>query len=204
MTGLEIRDFAEEDVAPLRTILEDEWQFTYYSKQNGLDMAGYYLLSCVDGSNVSKVVLKDGTVQGILVIRDADGTTIDVSKQKAELLRKIEGDIGYGEFDTDMDALYGVYETLASEYKKDDWAELRLLIVSKSARGSGSGLAMIREAAKESMARGKKGLFFFTDTDCNVGFYDHLGAVRVGERTVTCMGVPLRVFGYYLTFERLV
>ena len=56
----------------------------------------------------------------------------------------------------------------------------------------------MEEASRLAVEHGCNGLFFYTDTDCNVGFYDHLGAECVGYKDTVCNGMPLRVFGYAL------
>jgi hypothetical protein len=62
----------------------------------------------------------------------------------------------------------------------------------------GLGRKLIEEAARSASSYGCTGLFFYTDTDCNFGFYDHMGALRVGSTDTICNRMPLTVFGYYL------
>lgn len=96
----------------------------------------------------------------------------------------------------DLDNLYDVYNRSASVYKSPDLAELSLIIVGKGCRGSGLGKELLLEAMRITESNGKKGLFFYTDTDCNYGIYDYLGADRVSEEKIMCAGEELTVYCY--------
>ncbi len=48
---------------------------------------------------------------------------------------------------------------------------------------------------------GKKGIFFYSDTDCNYGFYDHMGAERIGSGSMSYAGEPLTMYVYRLMFS---
>ena len=197
-----IRDLDRTDYEILSKIIDDEWRFNLYSKKCGLEMATYYLLHCANGANVAKTVLVDGEPCGIMVIREMPGDTIDLSEdlqRSKDSLMHLKGD--FERMEEDIDELHRIYDAFASKFKKPEWAELRLLILSDKHKGMGLGRRLMEEATKCASNRGMTGLFFYTDTDCNVGFYDHIGAVRIGQEDTICTGEPLTVFGYYLEFR---
>lgn len=201
MADVCFRPIEETDYAPLSEIIDEEWKFGIYSKRNDRVMAECFLSMCVDGANVAETMLVNGKPSGVLVMADMPGGRIDISAHLESLLEQLWDDPGYGHFLEDMDELHRFYGDFAALYKKPDWAELRLLIVTKSCKGMGLGRMMVDEARRVAEHRGIQGVFFYTDTDCNFAFYDHLGAVRVGERTVMCLGEPMRAFCYYLQFR---
>ena len=108
----------------------------------------------------------------------------------------MSGEPGYHGFEEDLANLYGVYNRSASLHKSSDLAELSLIIVGKDCRGSGLGKELLLEAKRIAESNGKKGLFFYTDTDCNYGIYDYLGAERVSDDTIMCAGEELTVYCY--------
>ena len=181
-------------------MLEDEWKFHLYSATRWKDYVRHFLLSVINGSDRASVLSADGEPKGIVVLRDMDGPKLDFSKSLDRIDSEVRTDQSFGQYAKDIAALHGVYEMFSSRYKSPEWAELALLIVSGDCKGMGLGRRMIGEAERIVTANGMKGLFFYTDTDCNFGFYDHIGAKRIAYSDIECMGEPLRVFVYALTF----
>lgn len=196
-----IRNLERSDYGALSKIIDDEWRFNLYSKEYGQEMATYYLLHCAHGANVAETILVDGEPCGILVLRAMPGDRVDLSED----LQHYEGSLKqlngvFERMEEDIAELHRIYNDFASKYKKPEWAELRLLILSDEYKGMGLGRRLMEEGTRCASNSGMTGLFFYTDTDCNVGFYDHLGAVRIGQEDTICTGEPLTVFGYYLEF----
>lgn len=74
--------------------------------------------------------------------------------------------------------------------------ELVLLILSEKARGHGLGKRLFSGACDYLRSKGAKSMFFYTDTDCNFGFYDAMGAVRLGHVDTLCLGQRIGMFIY--------
>ncbi len=201
MSEIVFRDTVESDYRDLAAILDKQWRFGIYSKEHALDLAELFLVDILDGSNRAVTVEVDGRPQGILVLSDMGGDTMDKS---AEIEPRVEAVRNLPNFErcmVEMEGFHRIYNDFAKLYKHEDWAELALIIVSDSCKGIGLGRKVIEEARRITSEYGKTGLFFYTDTECNYGFYDHIGAVRVGEDKTPCMGVDLDVFVYYLEFR---
>ncbi len=198
MSGIELRPICRSDYRPLAEILDDEWEFHLYSKTKGLDMAEYYLMHCLHGCNVAEVITVDSRVEGVIVIREAGDDRMDFSDDLQRCLESIRDDPGFDQCMRDLDVICEQYEAFSRDHKRPEWAELGLLILSDRNKGKGLGRRLIDEALRTAADRGRTGLFFFTDTDCNFGFYDHMGAVRMDEGCVMCMGQPLWMFAYHL------
>ncbi|MBE6528076.1 MAG: GNAT family N-acetyltransferase [Thermoplasmata archaeon] len=195
------RDTVPEDFGDLSRIIDDEWEFGLYSEENGRRMAEFYLLSCIDGSDRAVTLLADGKAKGVLILKEMGGPAIDMSEELSLLQGELSSDPGFRQLLEDMDSLYGCYTGFANDAKRDEWAELRLLIVADECKGHGFGRMMMDEAERIAESSRKTGFFFYTDTDCNFGFYDHIGSSRVAEREIMCMGTPLTVYGYSLVFR---
>ena len=195
-----VRRTESSDYGPLSEILDDEWLFRLYSKEYALKLAEYYLVESINSSNVAMTLLVDGVPKGLFVIRDMPGETIDLSKDLAKLEDAVRDGPRCKECLHDIENLHEVYLRSAARYKSPDWAELRLLIISKDCKGLGFGLKLINEARRIAESYGMRGFFFYTDTDCNYGFYDHVGAERVSTEVTVCTGMDLTVYGYRWLF----
>ena len=195
---IEVRRTVPEDWDPLTRMIMVEWKFDLYSKGNGLNMSRHYLLHILNGSTHALTVLVDGVPSGAVVLYVRSGERTDLSAEEDAARRAYADDPNIGLYDRDFGNITGAYAELCKDLIRPEWAELRLLIVSEDCKGMGLGKMLLRKAAEILREYKLDGLFFYTDTDCNFGFYDHLGAKRAGYKDVPCMDETLRVFGYSL------
>jgi GNAT superfamily N-acetyltransferase len=201
MAEITIRDLREEDYGPLSQIIDDEWRFHEYSERYGLEISEAYLLYCANGAHMAKTILVDGEPCGVVAIGDMPGDRIDLSEELGEITRALEHKDRFDRYMEDNEELHRIYLDFASTFKRPEWAELKLLILSDRHKGLGLGRKLIDEACRCASEAGMEGLFFYTDTECNVGFYDHIGAVCIGYKDTLCAGEPIREYGYYLDFK---
>ncbi|NMM99993.1 acetyl transferase [Bifidobacterium sp. DSM 109958] len=64
-------------------------------------------------------------------------------------------------------------------------AEIVLFLVDERQRGRGVGRALFDHVMRRFRAGGVRRYFLFTDTTCDVGFYDHRGLTRVREEATS-------------------
>ena len=64
-------------------------------------------------------------------------------------------------------------------------AEVILLILDRMMQGSGVGARLFDGMEQAFRQAGAQRYFLYTNTGCNVGFYDHRGLTRRIERTVS-------------------
>ncbi|MBT1161637.1 GNAT family N-acetyltransferase [Bifidobacterium sp. SO1] len=76
-------------------------------------------------------------------------------------------------------------------------AEVTLLLVDDAARGHGVGRALFDHAMSRFREAGVDRYFLFTDTSCNVGFYEHRGLARLRERQTALRGGIMETFYLY-------
>ena len=74
------------------------------------------------------------------------------------------------------------------------------MMLSPEAKGTGIGRRMFAEASDHLCGKGCRGMYWVTDTDCNFGFYDHIGAERVAERELKLTEGTLTRYVYRLRF----
>ena len=200
---IEVRETIPEDWGPLTKMIMDEWKFDAYSKKNGLNMSRHYLLHILNGSTHALTILVDGVTSGVIVLDVRSGERTDLSAEEERARIAYADDPNIELYNRDFRNIIGAYAEFCKDLIRPEWAELRLLIVDKGCKGLGLGRLLLRRAGEILRDKDLKGLFFYTDTDCNFGFYDHLGAKRVGYKDVLCMDETLRVFGYSLDTDNI-
>ena len=195
---VEFRDTVPEDYAEIARILDDQWLFSLYSKTNGPVASEYYLLQCMNDANVAETIFVDGKQVGAVAVGRMGGKSLDVHEDLERLEAQLKRSDGYDAMMRDMKLFDDVFEGFVSKYMDDGLAELTLLIIDKGCRGMGIGRKAIEEALRIVSDHGKKGLFFYTDTDCNFGFYDRMGAKRLDHVKTECLSGPIDIFAYRL------
>jgi len=199
--AVELRNTIPQDYKVLSEAIDLEWKFSTYTKESGLLIAEYYLVQCLNGANHAITATVDGEPKGILVLKGMGPSSIDVSVRRKELEEVLSDNPSFKIFlkaDHELEEMYGRF---VKEYKSSDLAELSLLILCKDAKGYGLGRTLIEEAKRLVTEAGKKGIFFYSDTDCNYGFYDHMGAERIGSGSMSYAGEPLTMYVYRLMFS---
>ena len=79
-------------------------------------------------------------------------------------------------------AILQVDEALKHDTGKNYGAEVVLFIVSPVARGMGIGRTLFEHMLGVFHDAGLREYFLFTDSTCDVGYYDHRGLIRKAER----------------------
>lgn len=76
-------------------------------------------------------------------------------------------------------------------------AEVVLFLVDESLRGCGIGRVLFDRAMEEFRKAGVRRYFLFTDTRCDIGFYDHCGLSRLRGRRAALYGDAPETFYLY-------
>jgi len=78
------------------------------------------------------------------------------------------------------------------------YGELNLLIVDSNYKNHGIGKKLIDVLNKNMVSFNCPGMLFYTDSECNYGFYDHIGCTLLGTRHVIIHGYDDEARGYLL------
>ena len=192
-----IRETGIDDLDRLSAIVDEEWKFSTFSESNGMGLSKLYLLHCMKDMRCLTLTV-DGIPEGVVMFEDGRGH--DALEDCDELSSLLEETKGYDAFMDDLNTFRGTYKEFESSFKEEDLAELRLIIISKNHRNRGLGIRLLDMVREELSGTDKEGLFFYSDTDCNTGFYDRIGAERLDSKDVTSMGRMVRMFAYRLLF----
>lgn len=147
---------------------------------------------CLSCSTIATVAEHDGKVVGLILARvDATAprwrsTPLNphvrrVIRESLPLPFSAEGRRGL----RDALDLIAVDARLMRGLKSRYDAEIVLFLVDERMRGRGVGRALFDYVLKAFRTAGVRRYFLYTDTTCDVGFYDHRGLTRFRERRMT-------------------
>lgn len=94
-------------------------------------------------------------------------------------------------------------ERLKLQTKRRWPAEVTLFLIAPQARGHGLGKRMFDTMMNAFQAEGISEYFLFTDSTCDVGFYDHRGLSRVAEQAPSTRAGASEGTRFYLYAGRL-
>lgn len=187
----EIRDFRESDISSLVPFINDEWHFDLYGPE-WERLVAEYVAEYVSRSDFSKVAVYDGIPVGIVT------ASVEVDPGASARMEMMMARYPGNGYITDQKLLDSTDEFLRSQNDMSGSGELVLLIVSSDMKGKGIGRMLLGEAASFLKNQGCRGMQISTDTDCNYGFYEHLGAELLGSREIVIQGKPIIRFLYSL------
>ena len=185
-TRIQFRDIQKSDYPVLEKMIAKTWEYEKYcSPTIANQMATYYLASCLANQTYTCVAENDGVAVGIIlgkIEKNFQPTEHDAKQERLALF-----DLKKTEEGRKMASLYEGFDQLNqrllanSGYKFD--GELALFIVSSDQRGNGIGGRLYNHFIRYTQAAQIEDFYLFTDSGCNVGFYEHQGLQRLGEET---------------------
>ena len=191
MKEILIRDVKEEDFPEIKEIIDETWEYSdLFDGERALDAAlGLYFNQVLYGCSFGKAAVLDGKVIGV-IFGYVNGESPkyrmmqeDNSEYILTLLNMPEGERkNINEY---MSKLHYTYEKLLNGKKASYDGTLDFLILSEEARGLKIGRKLWDELAVYFKKNDVKSIYVFTDTECNFGFYEHLGFSRKGQQDVT-------------------
>ncbi len=196
-----LREIREDDVGPLSRIVCDVWSMGSYGRGVAMPGSVLYLCDCIARSSFFRVAEVDGRVVGCVGsrFRDERPDTSWAVRMASDARRKLSSDDDGRTLLSDFDAYDAADAELAKASGIDMDFELVLLLLDRGARGLGIGRTMFDEACGFLLSRGAEDVSIFTDSDCNIAFYDSVGAVLRGSSSVECLREPLEIFVYALS-----
>lgn len=97
-----------------------------------------------------------------------------------------------------------VNRKLMKHHTKDYEGELCLFSVSKEYKGKGYGTQMLERFHEFLKKTGATNYFLYTDTDCNVGFYERFGYELISLDTVEFFSDNEETAKYYMYSKKLI
>lgn len=191
-----VRGMEERDLAPMARMVYDTWAMEMYDEA-AWDSSLFYVWDAYDRSAFAFTSEEDGKALGCIMCRTMGvPATLTRSSETMNALERMRGERGSEEVLSDLRAQDEAYdEMLASSDLRFD-GQILFLMVSESARGRGAGKALFLRACEEFRGRGCEDLVVFTDDYCGYGFYDAMGASKLGEVTFDMSNEKITVMMY--------
>lgn len=177
------RPFEDDDFDAVASILRELWHDDGPTEEYCALEAACDLAHSLSISTFSQVVLADDTPRGVILARVA-GTSSPRAAHWARLERsyltqlwKADAAAAQAYQDT-MATMQRIDEQLRDESGMVEASEITLLAVGAGAQGMGIGSVLLDAASAHAAARGSRGIYLYTDTDCTWKFYERHGLKR--------------------------
>jgi len=199
MKEVTIRDVEADDLPEIKKLIDDAWDFgDLFESEASLDTAlGLYFNQVLYDSSFGKAAVLDGKVVGVIfgyvngqapkfrmMLEDPAGHIVSLLNMTKDERQNVK------EF---MTKLNGVYSELIDDKIDGYDGTLDFLVISQEAQGLKIGRKLWDELSAYFKETKAGSIYVFTDTECNFGFYEHIGFSRKGQRQMT----------YFFTDEKL-
>ncbi|MEG0594461.1 MAG: GNAT family N-acetyltransferase [Christensenella sp.] len=205
MKTINYRPIQKNDYPQIIELLSAVWQFDkYINDTRTAKRAGEsFWLSYIARQNYAEVAERDGEILGLLLGHCA---AVPFSPEHENQLVTAKNSLRQFMFSKEGRKFYKLqkrtakYERqLLSTHDGDFDSELVLFATAPAARGLGIGKALLCRFNAFLQEHGALRAHLMTDSFCNVGFYDHLGYSKVGEKKVSLGAAqPSTPFYFYL------
>ena len=185
-----MRNVEEEDMKQVRDIVRDIWDFVdFMSCEKIADAAvAVYLNQFFRNSSFGKVALLDGEVVGVVfasVVGEAPTCRMLQGDHINNTITLMEApDYVRSDFTLYIRTIIDANALLISGKVDEYDGSLDFLIVSQKAQGLKVGKKLWHQAATYFKKHQAQKIYLYTDTYCNVGFYEHNGFKRVNTKDI--------------------
>ena len=190
MQQITIRDIDAKDIPDIHCVIRTIWDWDDVSDDQAVVDAtvGMYLNDVLYDSTFGKIALLGDQVVGVIFgsVEGQPAIFRGVQTNSMEHMMVLLGasdDDRHNIYDY-LSKLRGAYEQLICGREDGYDGTLDFLVLSEDARGMGIGKKLWHELTKYFKAHKVQTIYVYTDTDCNFGFYEHLGFARIGEKMV--------------------
>ncbi|KAE8127021.1 N-acetyltransferase [Bifidobacterium tibiigranuli] len=148
-----------------------------------------FVLRYLAPSTGTRIACLDGRFMGATLVRAVGQTPL--FPRAEEELRELDRELALS--DAGRHALHGmalqrdidVQMEQDSGVDRDSDAELELFLVAADARGHGVGGGLWRAMLEDFASAGVQRFHLHTDSDCDMGFYDHQRMICVAQRNIS-------------------
>lgn len=187
MTDVVTRPYTASDAASMERMIRAVWQIERFSADERplRLLIGMNRCRTLLGADYVRVAEADGAVCGVLAARfDGAGIGAKIRYAVPYLWRRLRLAASSGDARRAVRAYFSVEKSYERLYGMTDGrfdGELVLFAVDRSCRGRGVGGRLMSEYVGECRRRGAARIFLFTDTMCDVSYYDHNRFDRLAE-----------------------
>jgi len=190
MSQIKIRDVSKADMPQLRAIVRDTWDWAdLFETKEALEAAiAMYVNHAMHNSSFGKVALLNGELAGVIfgtAFGEAPacrGLLEDGMPHALTLLNATEFERkAIYEY---LSKTYAVYSELIGSNAERYGGTLDFIVVPEAARGFSVGKQLWHALEAYFHKKAVRLIYVYSDTDCNYGFYDHMGFHKKAELKV--------------------
>jgi len=206
----QFRNIKKSDYSEIKNLILDTWKIEEdFSNEKAVDLyMEAFLYDYLAWSNYRLVVTDGSKIIGFLLGRsDKKSYYRKILKYKPKaMIAKIRM---FGQ-QSGRDGLRilritdRVNRKLMKHHTKDYEGELCLFSVAKEYKGKGYGTQLLERFHEFLIKTGATNYFLYTDTDCNIGFYERFGYELISLDTVEFFPDEEETAKYYLYSKKLV
>ncbi|MEG2597571.1 MAG: GNAT family N-acetyltransferase, partial [Oscillospiraceae bacterium] len=205
------RKLNKTDFPAVKDLINESFGMHRYMTDQGVlnSCLNAYLQNCLSEATFTSVVEKDGVLIGVIMGKaNSDYRVMPHLKALLSLgyhstCMKLKSLLAHCN-SSDYKKMNQAYHELSRDCNRKFDGVLTLFIITKSCRGLGVGKELLHRLLEYQKKHGVTSGYLYTDTSCNIGFYEHQGFERLGERIVqmrkdgakTKLGVYL--YGYVI------
>jgi len=186
-----LRDVESADLPRIKELMEQSWDWAeLFETRPPLDATiSMYLNQVLYDSSFAKVAVLDGNIVGAIfgfangdvpryrmLMDDPTYHTLTLLNAPEEEAKSVY------EY---MSKTFKVYEQMLEDEDNPYDGTLDFLVVAEEAKGLGIGKALWYELAAYFAEQQTKQIYVYTDTTCNIGFYEHMGFTKKAAHEVT-------------------
>jgi len=196
MNSIEIRDVLAADIPAIKAVIAATWDWVSLIKdEKTLDSAiSIYLNQVLYAATFGRVAVLNGNVAGV-IFGVIDGAAPEYRMCMEDTTQHAVVLLGASKEDREniyeyLSRLHIIYEELVSGFIGSYGGTVDFLVLAKEAQGLGVGksLWVALKSYFEENEKNKKSVtsvYLYSDTECNFGFYEHLGFTKRAEQDVT-------------------
>ncbi|PJM79692.1 GNAT family N-acetyltransferase [Bifidobacterium scaligerum] len=199
-----IRPLHRDDYPTLIDLVRRAW-YADFDERTGFIAAQADWENCLARTTNAYTAVKDGKPVALILGRiDAHDMRGIWNRHKRQYMHGLMRLLGMREGIRAVHEIVGILaidHMLLSRAKRSgrDYAgEVVLFVLDPEARGYGLGKRMFRTMMNDFRKSGLRNFFLFTDTTCNVGFYEHAGLSQVESITISASKHHRESMSFYL------
>ncbi|MCI1222624.1 MAG: GNAT family N-acetyltransferase [Bifidobacterium subtile] len=191
VSRVECRPMIWDDVETVTQEFDRTWGRTAPTDSPQLSMmiSRRFVLRYLAPSTGTRIACLDNQFMGVTLVRAAGQTPL--FPRAEEELRELDRQLALS--DAGRHALHGMalQRDIDMQMERDSGvdhdsdAELELFLVAADARGHGVGGGLWRAMLEEFASEGVQRFHLHTDSDCDMGFYDHQSMACVAQRNIS-------------------
>lgn len=173
-----LRPYRPNDYETIAKLISHTWEFDTFCTPEVAKLLSYvYLDECIVEQNFATVAVCDDQVAGIIMgdsfcdHQSFDEDILRLKSNKKALESSQEGRDVAKFFDQIVD----IDEKLLANTKHNYQGKVELFIVNSAFQGLGLGKKLFSSCLEFFKSKQVQDFYIFTDSSCNVGFYDHAG-----------------------------